>query len=131
MEQEIKVAEKIEEIWRALESISRIDDSRELQRALEHAETLFKFASNILRNKERMFDASFSIHRHCNGECVVGASFDGIHMHAEFVSPDTTLEAVCQQFVDSKVVLKSAIGLLAWALSLSAQAIMEWHVKHY
>jgi len=127
---EKKIAEKIEEIWGALESIAtEIDSSRELQHKLQSAEALFKFATNILLQHERIMDGSFKI-RFYDNEVAVEATFGGVHMHTLFLKLDDKLSDI-RQFTDPKIVIKSVLSLLAWALRDSAQAIMDWHAKHF
>jgi hypothetical protein len=127
-----KIAEKVMDIWTAVERIAvELDDTRELQRELGRVEAMFKFAENVLRNKERMLDFGLSIHRRDDGEIAIEAMFDGIHLHTEFLKPSDTLETVMQRFVDPNIALKAAIVLLTWALRESAHAIIDWHIKHF
>jgi len=128
---EKKVAEKIRDLREGIESIVSEIDDRELQIELDGAYVLFKYAADILTDSKRILDAKFSIHCRNGSEVAIESSFGGVHLHTEFLPADTTLETVMQRFTDSKVVMKSAIALLIWALRDSAQTIMEWHVKHY
>jgi hypothetical protein len=127
-----KIADKIGELWGAIESIAASIDDRELQRDLQDAsEALFKFAANVLRSKGLLDNAELSIHSRSDGEIAIEASFNGIHLHTEFLQPDDTIDTVIQRFSNPDIAIKSALALLAWALRDSAQAIMEWHVKHF
>jgi hypothetical protein len=127
---EKKIAERIEEVWGALESIAtEIDGSRELRKELCKVEALFKFARTILEDRERILDSKFHICFYGN-EVAVEATFGGVHMHTLFLKLDDKLSDI-RQFTDPKIVMKSALALLAWALRDSAQAIMDWHAKHF
>jgi hypothetical protein len=127
---ELKIAEKIAEIWRGIEGIA--NEVSEVGLRLGRAEALFKFAINVLRDKESIFDSNFSIHRRHDDEVAVEASFDGVHLHTEFLSPSDTLDTVMHRFIDNpNIALKSAMALLIWALRESAQAIEDWHIKRF
>jgi hypothetical protein len=120
-----KVAEKIEDVWRSIESIATEIGSRELQRELSKVEAIFKFATDILKDHERIMDGSFHI-RFYDDEVVVEVTFDGIHMHTVFVRPDSTLSDIRQLFNDPRVVLKSALRLLVWGLRDASDAVSNW-----
>jgi hypothetical protein len=125
-----EVAEKIVEIWRGIEVIASRIGGSDLLKELEDAEAMFKFASAILKDKEKIFDgARFSVTY--GREVSIEATFLGVHLHTAFLPANTSLESIYQSFTDQKVILKAAIALLAWALRESAQAIEDWHVKHY
>jgi malate/lactate dehydrogenase len=128
MVDEQKIAEKMIEIWKGIEVIaSRIGCSG---LKLQDAEAMFRFASAILQDREKIFDgAKFSIRK--NGELSIEATFLGVHLHTVFFPASSSLESVYQSFTDQKVILKAAIALLVWALRESAQAIEDWHAKRF
>jgi hypothetical protein len=128
MVDEQKIAEKVEEVWGGLESIAS-EISEDLKRSLQRAEVLFKFAKSILHNRENITDSYFSF-RFYGSEVAVEATFNGVHLHTIFVSPDTQISKIREEFIDPKVVLKSALQLLIWALREASYAINDWVNKH-
>jgi hypothetical protein len=127
-----KIAVALSEIWGGLESIASRLSQGELIRELNSAEALFKFAIDVLRSKRILDCAKLSVHRRNDGEVAIEATFDGIHLHTEFVSPNTEISDIIRRFNDNpEVALKAAITTLVWALSHTAQTLNEWHVKHF
>jgi exonuclease III len=126
-----QIAEKIEELWKALETIANETDREILRHKLQASEALFKFAANVLRSKERILDGNFNICRRDN-EVAVEVSFSGIHLHTEFVPSSEPIDVIMHRFIDNpNIALKSAMALLIWALRESAQAIEDWHIKRF
>jgi hypothetical protein len=124
MENMEKIAQAIEDTWLSLYNIAHeIGISRELGRA----EVLFKFAKNLLQDPERMMDSKFTIGIDDN-EVYIRATFDGVHLHTVFLSPNSPISRVKEEFVKPEIALKSAINILIEAIEETLYVFkrMKW-----
>jgi len=93
---------------------------------------LLEFARDLLKDPERIFeDARFRIGFRNDNEVAVEATFDGIHLHTEFLKSDSSLETVYKAFTNPKVTVKAALWLVVWALKDAAQTMSQHLVRNY
>jgi len=123
-----KLAETLENILRNIYHILEAIDTKETEREYR---VLLEFAKDLLKDPGRIFeDAQFRIGFR-NDEVAVEATFNGIHLHTEFLREPDSLETVYKAFTNPKVTVKAALWLIVWALRDVAQAISQHLVKNY
>lgn len=120
-----RLAKAIEDTWISIYNVAHeigISSSE-----LEHAEVLFKFANNVLQDIQRIMDSKFTISFYRDGsEVAIGATFDSVHLHTVFLSPDTPLEKIKEEFVKPEVALKSAVNLFIEGLEEVLYKFKDW-----
>ena len=118
-----RLAEAIEDTWISISNVAHYIGCS----GLERAEVLFKFASNVLQDIHRIMDCKFTFGFYKEGsEVSVGATFDGVHLHTIFVSPETPLEKIKEEFVKPEVALKAMINLFIEGLEEILYKFKDW-----
>ena len=123
-----RLAKAIEDTWISVYSVAY--EVGLSPKELERAEVLFKFASNVLQDIHRIMDCKFTFGFYKeDNEVAIGATFDGVHLHTIFVSPETPLEKIKEEFVKPEVALKSAVNLFIEAIEEVLYRFKDWRIK--
>jgi hypothetical protein len=132
-----ELSDKIAEIWQGIEgiiaSLGGIASLGPELSKLQEAEMLLKFAKDLARDPEKVFnDGGFRVHFRENNEVAIEAVFDKIHLHTEFLNTSTSsLETIHTAFTNPKVRFKMVLQLVSSGLEAISEAISDWIVKHY
>jgi hypothetical protein len=125
LERLAKLAKVIEDTWISIYNVAHEVGLSSSE--LEHAEVLFKFANNVLQDIQRIMDSKFTISFYKeDNEMAIGATFDGVHLHTVFLSPDTPLEKIREEFVKPEIAVKAAINLFIEGLEEVLYKFKDW-----